>query len=224
MRQDSRKIENIFLALGVIPILWIALLIAPYTNGGIINILKNLNDAISNPINIIWTNSSIKTIFIFLLIYAICVSLYLTTRKNYRKQEEHGSAKWGNCKAVNKKYMQYPESQNKILTQNVKLGLDGKKHRRNLNVMVVGGSGAGKTRFYCKPNILQCNTSFIALDPKGELLRDTGNLLKKKGYKVKVLDLVNMEKSDCYNPFKYLETENDVQRLITNIFKAKQNG
>lgn len=220
MRQDSRKIENIFLALGVIPILWIALLIAPYTNGGIINILKNLNDAISNPINIIWTNSSIKTIFIFLLIYAICVSLYLTTRKNYRKQEEHGSAKWGNCKAVNKKYMQYPESQNKILTQNVKLGLDGKKHRRNLNVMVVGGSGAGKTRFYCKPNILQCNTSFIALDPKGELLRDTGNLLKKKGYKVKVLDLVNMGKSDCYNPFKYLETENDVQRLITNIFKA----
>ena len=102
----------------------------------------------------------------------------------------------------------------------MKIGLNGKKHRRNLNVLVCGGSGAGKTRFYAKPNIMQCNCSFVALDPKGELLKDTGNLLEKKGYEVRVLDLINMEKSHCYNPFVYLKTDNDVQKLVTNLFKS----
>ena len=109
---------------------------------------------------------------------------------------------------------------NKLLTQNVCLGLNGKKHRRNLNVLGCGGRGAGKTRFYCKPNVMQCNTSMVILDPKGEIVRDTGALLEKKGYEVKVLDLINMEKSHCYNPFVYLRDDNDVQRLATNLFKS----
>ena len=103
--------------------------------------------------------------------------------------------------------------------QKTKIGLDGHKHRRNLNVLVCGGSGAGKTRFYAKPNIMQANTSFVILDPKGENVRDTGNLLKAKGYDIKVLDLINMDKSYCYNPFVYLHSDNDIQKLVTNIFK-----
>ena len=109
---------------------------------------------------------------------------------------------------------------NKLLTQHVAIGLDGRKHRRNLNVLVIGGSGAGKTRFYCKPNLMQANTSFVVLDPKGEQLRDCGYLLEDEGYEVRVLDLINMEKSHCYNPFVYLRNDNDVQRLVTNLFKS----
>ena len=113
-----------------------------------------------------------------------------------------------------------PPSNNKLMTQNVKIGLNAKKHRRNLNTLVCGGSGAGKTRFYCKPNLMQANTSFVILDPKGEILRDTGGLLKKKGYEIRVLDLISMEKGHCYNPFVYLQSDNDVQRLVTNLFKS----
>lgn len=161
-----------------------------------------------------------------ILIIVICLAAilgavyYSNSGKNYRRGEEHGSAKWGKPKEVNKKYMQCPMEDNKLMTQNVRVGLDGRKHRRNLNVLVCGGSGAGKTRFYCKPNILQGNTSFVVLDPKGEILRDTGHFLEKEGYEVRVLDLINMEKSHCYNPFVYLQDDNDVQRLVTNLFKS----
>ena len=116
-------------------------------------------------------------------------------------------------------YANKDKTENKILTQNVAIGLDGRKHRRNLNVLVCGGSGAGKTRFFAKPNIMNANTSFVVLDPKGELLRDTGHLLKEHGYDIKVLDLINMEKSHCYNPFVYLQSDDDIQRLTTNLFK-----
>lgn len=111
-------------------------------------------------------------------------------------------------------------SENKLLTQHCRIGLDGRKHRRNLNILICGGSGAGKTRFYAKPNVMQCNTSMVILDPKGEIVRDTGGLLEAKGYEVRVLDLINMERSHCYNPFVYLYSDNDVQRLVTNLFKS----
>ena len=140
--------------------------------------------------------------------------------KNYRRGEEHGSAQWGNAEKICKKYAQRNRESNKLLTQNVRIGLNGRKHRRNLNVLVCGGSGAGKTRFYCKPNIMQGNTSYVILDPKGEILRDTGKLLESKGYEIKVLDLINMEKSHCYNPFVYIHSDNDVQKLVNNLFKS----
>lgn len=108
---------------------------------------------------------SVKTVLIFLLAYAMGIGVYFSTRRNYRRREEHGSAKWGNAGALNKKYRDKDPSANKLLTQNVRIGLDGKKHRRNLNILVCGGSGAGKTRFFCKPNAMQCNTSFVILDP-----------------------------------------------------------
>lgn len=219
IRQDYNYEKYAFI-IGIIPIIWIALLIAPYTSGELVNIVKNYSSIFENPFKIEIVNNSLKTIIVLLGIYAICISLYYSQKKHFRSKEEHGSAKWGNVHQINKKYMQLPQSENKILTQNVKLGLDGKKHRRNLNVMVVGGSGTGKTRFYCKPNIMQCNTSFVILDPKGENLRDTGNLLKSKGYEIKVLNLIDMDKSNCYNPFVYIRNDNDVQRLVTNLIKA----
>ena len=176
--------------------------------------------AMGNPFEIMVCEDSVKTVLIFLLAYAMGIGVYFSTRRNYRRREEHGSAKWGNAGALNKKYRDKDPSANKLLTQNVRIGLDGKKHRRNLNILVCGGSGAGKTRFFCKPNSMQCNTSFVILDPKGEIVRDIGGLLENKGYEVRVLDLINMHRSHCYNPFVYLRNDNDVQRLVTNLFKA----
>ena len=216
----EKKSEYIFYIIASIFVIWIALLVAPYISGGIPSLIKNLGAVMDNPFNITWCENSLRTILIFLGIYAMGIGMYVSTKKNYRRQEEYGSGKWGDAYRVNSKYMQKPISENKILTQNVKLGLNGKKHRRNLNVLVCGGSGAGKTRFYCKPNIMQANTSFIILDPKGEILRDTGNLLTKKGYEIRVLDLINMDRSHCYNPFVYLKNDNDVQKLVTNLFKS----
>lgn len=205
---------------GLVITIWFSLLSAPIMDGGLPKYIMEFSKVMDNPFKISFTNNTLKITFIFTIIYSLVFLVYITTRKNYRKGEEYGSAKWGNKKKLRDKYKKEPISDNKILTRNVYLGLDGKIHRRNLNTLVIGGSGAGKTRFYAKPNIMQCNTSFVILDPKGEIVRALGGLLQSKGYNVKVLDLINMEKSHCYNPFVYLETDNDVQRLVTNLFKA----
>jgi len=219
MTADKKRQNLILCVIGIIPVIWLALLTAPAVSGGLLEIIRHLGSALNNPFAITWCGDSIKTVLIFLAAYAMGIGIYLSSARNYRKREEHGSAKWGDSRTVCRKYKAKELSQNKLLTQNVCIGLDGRKHRRNLNTLIVGGSGAGKTRFYAKPNIMQANTSFIVCDPKGEILRDTGNLLKKKGYEVRVVDLINMEKSHCYNPFVYLENDNDVQRLVTNLFK-----
>lgn len=221
MNRDNEKQSEIILALlGIIPIVWISLLIAPFIKEGLPSLFSKFGDIFDNPFQIDLCKDSLKTVLIFLLIYGMGIGIYFSSKKNYRRKEEHGSAKWGNAKTIDKKYKQKPPSENKLMTQNVSIGLDAKKHRRNLNTLVCGGSGAGKTRFFCKPNLMQCNTSFVILDPKGEILRDTGNLLKEKGYDIKVLDLITMEKSHCYNPFVYLQSDNDVQKLVTNLFKS----
>ena len=216
MRQDKFSKTNIILYLiGIIPVVWIALLIAPYTADGLASTVKNFSEVMNNPIHISFCEDSLKTVLIFILIYALGIGIYLSSEKNYRRREEHGSAKWGKADTIKKKYADKNTAQNKLLTQNTAIGLDGREHRRNLNVLVCGGSGSGKTRFYAKPNIMQANTSFIVLDPKGELLRDTGHLLEANGYEIKVLDLINMEKSDCYNPFVYIK---DDKRIRYSLF------
>ena len=220
MRQNEQLQNKVLYFLGIIPTIWLALIIAPNLNNGLMSIITGFTESMNNPLNISWCENSIKSILIFLLIYIMIIAVYESTKKNYRRGEEHGSAKWGNASELNKKYMQKPENMNKILTKNVKLGLKGKQHKRNLNVLVVGGSGAGKTFSYCKPNIMQANSSFVCLDPKGEIVRDTGYLLEQKGYEVRVLDLINMNRSHCYNPFVYLKNDNDVQKLVTNLFKS----
>ena len=216
----KNKNNKVLYLIGVIPTIWIALLIAPSIHGGLPTIIKDFPKAMENPFSITFCHDSIKTIIIFVIAYLLGIGIYISTKKNYRRREEHGSAKWGEAKTINKKYEQNPYSSNKILTQNVCIGYDSRKHRRNMNTLIIGGSGAGKTRFYAKPNVMQANTSLIILDPKGEIARDEGHLLEEKGYVVKVLDLINMERSHCYNPFVYLQTDNDVQRLVTNLFKA----
>ena len=220
MKQDDKQTAIILSVIGIIPVVWLALLIAPSVGGGLPEILPKLMTVFNNPFHIEFCEDSLKTVLVLLLAYGMAIGIYFSTRRNYRRREEHGSAKWGDAKAVNKKYYQAPKSENKLMTQNVSIGINAKKHRRNLNTLVCGGSGAGKTRFYCKPNLMQANTSFVILDPKGEIVRDVGKLLETKGYEIKVLDLISMEKSHCYNPFVYLQNDNDIQRLVTNLFKS----
>ena len=220
MKQDDKQSAVILSVIGILPVVWLALLIAPSVKGGLPEILPKLMTVFNNPFQIELCEDSLKTVLVLLLCYGFGIGIYFSTRRNYRRREEHGSAKWGDARAVNKKYCQTPKSENKLMTQNVSIGLNAKKHRRNLNTLVCGGSGAGKTRFYCKPNLMQANTSFVILDPKGEIVRDVGKLLEAKGYEIKVLDLISMEKSHCYNPFVYLRSDNDIQRLVTNLFKS----
>ena len=205
---------------GILPVVWLGLLLAPAAHGGLPEIVARFPAVMNDPFHIELCGDSLKTVLVLLCAYGLAVGVILSSRRNYRRGEEHGSAKWGSARTVNRKYRAAEPEDNKIFTQNVRMGLDGRKHRRNLNTVVVGGSGAGKTRFYAKPNLCQANTSFTVLDPKGELLRSTGHLLRQKGYEVRVLDLLNMEKSHCYNPFVYLRDDNDVQRLVTNLFKS----
>ena len=217
--RDAKKDEYVFLGLLLIPTIWFALLIAPYMDKGLINAIPYLNEALNHPFQIQWTNSTLKTIGIFLIIYVLGVGMYLSSSKNYRRTEEYGSAKWANPNTVCKKYANKDYFANKVFSQNVRMGLDGKKHRRNLNTVVIGGSGAGKTRFYAKPNIMQCNTSFVVLDPKGEIIRSVGHLLEENGYVIKVIDLIDMSKSLGYNPFHYIQSDKDVLKLITNLIR-----
>lgn len=217
--RDAKKDEYVFLGLLLIPTIWVALLIALYMDKGLINAIPYLNEALNHPFQIQWTNSTLKTIGIFLIIYVLGVGMYLSSSKNYRRTEEYGSAKWANPNTVCKKYANKDYFANKVFSQNVRMGLDGKKHRRNLNTVVIGGSGAGKTRFYAKPNIMQCNTSFVVLDPKGEIIRSVGHLLEENCYVIKVIDLIDMSKSLGYNPFHYIQSDKDVLKLITNLIR-----
>ena len=217
---SGRRETGILILCGALSAAWLALLAAPYLSGGLPEIIPGLADAMDHPFSIRICEDSVKAVLIFMAAYALGCGIYLSTRKNYRRGEEHGSAKWGSAREVNKKYSTRNFSENKIMTQNARISYDSRRHRRNLLTLVIGGSGSGKTRFYAKPNLMQANTSFVVLDPKGENLRDTGHLLEAKGYEVRVLDLINMEKSHCYNPFVYLKDDNDVQRLVTNLFKA----
>ncbi len=220
MKQDKFSKPRLLLyACGLVPVIWLALLLAPFLGGGLAGLVMNGGAALDAPFHIALCKDSLKTVLIFMLCYGLGLGIFLSSDRNYRRREEHGSAKWGTASVIKQKYADRPATANKILTQSVSIGLDGRKHKRNLNILVCGGSGAGKTRFFAKPNVMNANTSFVCLDPKGELLRDTGNLLKAKGYNIKIIDLINMEKSYCYNPFIYLRSDNDIQRLVTNLFK-----
>ena len=216
---EDKLTEYILIGFGIIPVILAALTVAPFLSDGLAGIVKGLTHSMNNPINIQWCADSPKAILVFLAAYGTGIGVYFSTRRNYRRGEEHGSAKWGNARRTCKKYAEKDSRKNLILTQNVRMGLDGRMHRRNLNVLVVGGSGAGKTRFYAKPNIMQANTSYVVLDPKGEILRDIGYLLEWHGYNIKVLDLIHTERSHGFNPFVYLRDDKDVLRLVNNLIR-----
>lgn len=224
MKQDkySRTYLLIY-ALGLIPVIWVAILIAPYMDGGIPNLIAHMDQAFANPFGFQWCADTPRTIVILCLIYVVAIGIFLSDDKNYRRREEYGSAKWGFPSRINAKYATRKNEDpflNKILTQNVAISFMVRRHRRNLNILVIGGSGAGKTRFFALPNILNGNCSFIILDPKGEILRTVGHVLKSLGYEIKVLDLLHMDRSHCYNPFDYLRNVDDIQRLVSNIFAS----
>ena len=209
--------DTLFYLIGIIPVVWLALLLAQSLGGGLPELLRNLTAALEQPTNIIWTDKSLPAILICLAAYGMAVLLYRTNQGRTRDGEEHGSAAWATPASVN---AQFAQKDSIPLTQHVRLGLDTHKHRRSLNVLVIGGSGAAKTRSFVLPNILTANTNYVITDPKSEVLLATGGYLKEQGYDVRVLNLVNLEQSDGYNPFHYLRDEKDVLKLVNNLIQS----
>ena len=220
-RQENQKTIYILLGILSVFVIWLALMVAGCyeENIKLFELIYSFTAAMNNPTHITLNEYSLKAVLIFLFLYAMGIGVYFSSRENRRPGEEHGSARWGNVKSVVKRYMDKDSYKNIILSQNMRLGLNAKKHRRNLNVLVVGGSGAGKTRFYAKPNLMQCNTSFIVADPKGEMLRSIAPLLIENGYDIKVFNLIEPENSDGYNPFVYIRKDEDVIKLISNLIQ-----
>ncbi len=220
-RQENQRTIYILLGILSVFVIWLALMVAGCyeENIKLFELLDRLTAAMNNPTHITFNEYSLKAVLIFLFLYAMAIGVYFSSRENRRPGEEHGSARWGNVKSVVRRYMDKDSYKNIILSQNMRLGLNAKKHRRNLNVLVVGGSGAGKTRFYAKPNLMQCNTSFIVADPKGEMLRSIAPLLIENGYDIKVFNLIEPENSDGYNPFVYIRKDEDVIKLISNLIQ-----
>ena len=205
----------------VIPIVWLAVLMAGcYTPGmTIFDLVAQFTEVTKMPFALRWTPHTAKFIGIFLLLYGGAILLYYTGQKNTRPGEEHGSASWGSVRELDKKYRDKDAGKNVILTQHLQMSMNGKLHRRNLLQIIVGGSGSGKTRFLAKPNLMLANASFIVTDPKGEMLRAVGNLFLEEGYVLRVFDLIDPSKSDCYNPFCYIRKDADVFKLIDNFIK-----
>lgn len=203
-------------------ILWAAAIAAyAYEDGmNLFQWMGRFSQVLERPFAIGWTAHTLKFMLAGLLLYGCGIALYYSSRENRRPGEEYGSAKWGAPKALNKKYMDHRHKDaNIILTQWVRLGMDGYVTQRNTNILVVGGSGSGKTRFFCKPGVYSANCSYLITDPKGELLRSSGSLLKEKGYEVRVFNLIDPSQSDGYNPFAYIRNEKDVLTLIDNLIK-----
>ena len=217
LKQSSRAGDIVLALFFYVPVVWGALLIAQSLGRGLPELLTNLATALQHPLDIHWTDKSLLSILICTGLYIMGLCVYASEQRRTRDGEEHGSAAWGSPRQVNAMFRQ---KENKILTRHVRLGLDTHKHRRSLNVLVIGGSGAAKTRSYVKPNILEANTNYVITDPKMEVLTATGGWLKSKGYDIRVLNLVNLEESDGYNPFRYLRDEKDVLKLVNNLIQA----
>ena len=179
--------------------------------------VNNLTEVISYPLRDYYNEYTLKAVGIAEFIYAIVMAMYYTSQRSMMPGREFGTARLATPKEINKVIKDKDDSKNRILSQNVRMSLDTRKTKLNDNVLIIGGSGAGKTFYEVKPNLMQRNSSFIVTDPKGEILRSEGEMLKANGYNVKVINLLEMDKSDCYNPFVYLREETDVVKLVTNI-------
>ena len=218
---DFRSAALMWAALSA-AVVWLAA-IAAYAYEDGMNLFQwtgRFSQVLERPFSIGWMPHTLKFIACALLLYAAAIALYYGEREHKRPGEEHGGAKWGSAGILDRKYRdrKHPDS-NVILTKHVQMGLDGRVHQRNLLQIVVGGSGAGKSRGVIAPNIMLANTSYIATDPKGEILRATAPLLLKRGYIVRVFDLIDPAHSDAYNPFNYIRKDADVFRLVDNFIK-----
>ena len=221
MKNDDEQSSLMLAVIGIIPVIWFALLVAPYLSSGLMGILEGVPEAMNHPFSIQLCGDSVKTVLIFLLSYGMGIGIYISTRKHYRRGEEHGSAKWGNVKKINRRYREKRFTKNKLLTMHVQISYNMRKHLRNVLTVVIGGSGSGKTRFFAKPNLMQANTSFVVLDPKGENLRDTGYLLEEKGYEIYAtagtatfLNAHGVNTTPVYWPDEKPDAENNVMKMI----------
>ena len=208
-------------ALLAITVLWLSALLATGYEDGmtLFDLMGRFNLLMERPFALHWTPHTLKFLLVGLALYGCAAALYFSTKENRRPGEEHGSARWGSVRQLCAKYRDKDPFQNTLLTQNLRMGLNGKKHRRNLLQIVIGGSGAGKTRFFCKPNLMQANCSFLVTDPKGEMLRAVAPLLIQKGYVIKVFDLIDPAHSDSFNPFPYIKDDKDAMKLVNNLIK-----
>lgn len=230
MRGKNTLTAWIMAGIGAVFVLWLAVLIAPYAEGGLPGILLNMNEITAHPFRLEFCADTGKAVGIFLGGYVLVLLYIFGSQKNFRHGEEHGSAKWENVYLLNHRLhdKEHPD-ENRILSRHLSITTDQRKLDKNLFTLVIGGSGSRKTRAYVKPNLLQCNSSYIIMDPKGELLRDIGNVFKAEGYKIRVFDLIDMLSSFRYNPFIYFKRESDIQGFITNLFantedKTKHGG
>lgn len=230
MRGKNTLTTWIMAGIGAVFVLWLAVLIAPYAEGGLPGILLNMNEITAHPFRLEFCADTGKAVGIFLGGYVLVLLYIFGSQKNFRHGEEHGSAKWENVYLLNHRLhdKEHPD-ENRILSRHLSITTDQRKLDKNLFTLVIGGSGSRKTRAYVKPNLLQCNSSYIIMDPKGELLRDIGNVFKAEGYKIRVFDLIDMLSSFRYNPFVYFKRESDIQGFITNLFantedKTKHGG
>ena len=212
------------IAVGLPVVIWLGLQIAPYYGENLFVISQGLNAALQHPFQFTLCANSGKSVLTLCAIYIFGILVYFSTKRNTRYGEEHGSAQWGDPVSVCRKLRDKNFPSNRILSQNVRIGYDFYRHQRNLNACVVGGSGSKKSRSHVIPNVMQCECSKIILDPMGEILAGTGNLLREEGYEVRVLDLIEMEKSSHYNPFAYIRNENDLQTMVTFLFAATNPG
>ena len=202
-------------------VLWLAALLATGYEDGmtVFALMGRFSALMEHPFSLRWTPHTVRFMVWALILYAFAVTVYLSTRENRRPGEEHGSAKWGSARQLNAKYRDKDPRNNTILTQTVRMSLNGKQHRRNLLQIVIGGSGAGKTRFFVKPNLMEANCSFLVTDPKGETLRAVAPLLVQMGYVIKVFDLIEPSHSDSFNAFAYIKDDKDVMKLVNNFIK-----
>ena len=215
-----KKINPVVWAVLSVLVIYMAVVLACSYEAGInlFALMERFGLLLGRPDLLRWTAYTPRCILGALVCYGLAVTLYYSDHENRRPGEEYGSAKWGSARELNKQYAD-PNGKNVILTKHVSIGLDGYKHQRNLNILVVGGSGSGKTRFFCKPGIMSVNCSYLIVDPKGEMLRSTGYLLKEEGYDIKVFDLIHPRQSDGYNPFTYIRDDPDVLKLMDNLVK-----
>ena len=215
-----KKINPVVWAVLSVLVIYMAVVLACSYEAGInlFALMERFGLLLGRPDLLRWTAYTPRCILGALVCYGLAVTLYYSDHENRRPGEEYGSAKWGSARELNKQYAD-PNGKNVILTKHVSIGLDGYKHQRNLNILVVGGSGSGKTRFFCKPGIMSVNCSYLIVDPKGEMLRSTGYLLKEEGYDIKVFDLIHPRQSDGYNPFTYIRDDPDVLKLVDNLVK-----
>lgn len=221
MKRTSLRDSLLPLTLLSLAVLYLAVLAAGVYESGmnIVTFMGALAAAMNTPLSLRWTEHTLKFMLIFIVAYVAGIALYWSSRENKRPGEEHGSAKWGDAREISRRYSDRNRDNNVILTKHMSMSLNGRKHMRNLLQIVVGGSGSGKTRYVVKPNIMQANASFICTDPKGELVRAVAPLLKERRYDVKVFDLIDPSRSDCFNPFEYIRSDSDVFRLINNFIQ-----